>query len=101
MDINFFKKEIEPILVGYSFQYSSFSDGDLGDLERAEFEGHNKIGTVDFWSKGWVGIDIYDLTVDKQLLNVLLGPEDEQLKFIEILMKLLKDGWLLFFDVGI
>ncbi|MFB1118923.1 hypothetical protein RF240_22415 [Dickeya dadantii] len=92
MDISFFKKEIEPILVGYRFQYSSFPDGDFGDLERAEFEGHNKVGTVDFWSKGWVGIDIYDLIVDDQLLNVLLGPEEEQLKAIETLIKLLKDG---------
>ncbi|MBN3215509.1 hypothetical protein [Pectobacterium polaris] len=89
MDINFFKKKIEPILVGYSFQYTSFLDGDFGDLERVEFEGNNKVGTVDFWSKGWISIDIYDLILDDQRLNLLLGPDEEQLKAIETLVKLL------------
>ncbi|GKW06312.1 hypothetical protein [Pectobacterium carotovorum] len=89
MDINFFKKKIEPILVRYSFQYTSFLDGDFGDLERVEFEGHNKVGTVDFWSKGWISIDIYDLVLDDQRLNLLLGPDEEQLKAIETLVKLL------------
>ena len=89
MDINFFKKEIEPILVGYDFQYGSFPDGDFGDLERVEFEGHNKVGTIDVWSKGWISIDIYDLILDDQLLNLLLGPDEEQLKAIETLVKIL------------
>lgn len=89
MDINFFKKEIQPILEGYNFQYSSFPNGDFGDLERVEFEGHNKIGTVDFWSKGWISIDIYDLILDDQLINLLLGPDEEQLKAIETLVSIL------------
>lgn len=89
MDINFFKKEIQPILEGYNFQYSSFPNGDFGDLERVEFEGHNKIGTVDFWSKGWISIDIYDLILDDQLMNLLLGPDEEQLKAIETLVSIL------------
>lgn len=89
MGINFFKKEIQPILEGYNFQYSSFPNGDFGDLERVEFEGHNKIGTVDFWSKGWISIDIYDLILDDQLINLLLGPDEEQLKAIETLVSIL------------
>jgi len=89
MDINFFRKEIEPLLEGYDFQYISFPEGDFGDLERVEFEGHNKIGTVDFWSKEWISIDIYDLILDDQLINLLLGPDEEQLKAIETLVKIL------------
>ncbi|EOW6670811.1 hypothetical protein ACOZZ3_001569 [Cronobacter dublinensis] len=89
MDVIFFKKEIEPYLTGYVFQYSSFLGGDFGDLERVEFEGCNKIGTIDFWSKGWIGIDIYDFILSEQLINLLLGPDEEQLKAIESLVRIL------------
>lgn len=89
MNIIFFKKEIEPILVGYDFKYSSFPEGDFGDLKRVEFEGHSKVGTIDFWSKGWISIDVYDLILDDQVLNLLLGPDEEQLKAIENLVNIL------------
>ncbi|EQA4282135.1 hypothetical protein ACX2VI_003108 [Cronobacter dublinensis] len=89
MDIVIFKKEIEPVLTGYEFQYSSFPGGDFGDLERVEFEGCNKVGTIDFWSKGWIGIDIYDLIQGGQLINVLLEPDEDQLKALENLVRIL------------
>ncbi|AUP76150.1 hypothetical protein CWS02_00275 [Enterobacter sp. EA-1] len=76
----FFKKEIESVLEGYSFQYGFYLDGDFGDLERVEFEGNNKIGTVDFWSKGWLSLDVFDIKLDKQLINLLLEPNDDQQK---------------------
>lgn len=89
MDIIFFKTSIEPMLDGYSFKYSSFSSGDFGALERVEFEGYNKVGTVDFWSQGFIGIDVYDLILDEQQLNILLCPQDEKFKTIDMLMDLL------------
>lgn len=52
MNIDFFKTEVAPYLAGYELQYSSFSNGDFGDLERVEFERGDKLGTVDIWSKG-------------------------------------------------
>lgn len=78
MDSSWFNEGIKPLLNGYSLEYSSFPNGDFGDLERIELEGFNKLGTVEFWSKGWVGIDIYDCALDDQIMNVLLSPEEKE-----------------------
>ena len=78
MNINYFNNKIKPILKGYSFKYSSFFDGDFGDLERVEFEGYNKIGAMDIWSKGWLNIDVYDSSLDEQVMNILLSPEETE-----------------------
>lgn len=78
MDSSWFNEGVKPLLKGYSLEYSSFSNGDFGDLERIELEGFNKLGTVEFWSKGWVGMDIYDCVLDDQVMNVLLSPEEKE-----------------------
>ncbi|ADU69233.1 hypothetical protein [Pantoea sp. At-9b] len=75
-----FRNEFAPLLDNYELQYSSFSNGDLGDLERVEFEGKNKIGTIDFWSSGWLGIELFDLKLNDQTMNLLLQPDDESQK---------------------
>lgn len=75
-DTLWFNENIKPFLNGYLLSYSSFQKGDFGNLERIELEGFQKLATVEFWSKGWVGIDIYDCTLDAQVMNVLLSPED-------------------------
>ena len=69
MDGSWFDESVKPLLKGFSLEYSSFA-------ERIELEGFNKLGTVEFWSKGWVGIDIYDCALDDQVMNVLLSPEE-------------------------
>ncbi|MBK5073440.1 hypothetical protein I2492_10900 [Budviciaceae bacterium CWB-B4] len=92
MDIHFFKKNISPKLTNYTLKYSSYPNGDFGDLERVEVQGENKIGGIDFWSQGWIDIDIYDLTLDEQLINVLLDPNEMEAqekaiyKFLKILL---------------
>ncbi|MDG1642596.1 hypothetical protein SB6421_04869 [Klebsiella huaxiensis] len=91
MNVNDFKNKIEPTLPEYLFEYSFFSDGDFGDLDRVEFKGHQKIGAVEFWSKGYVGIDIYDIQLDDQIFNILISPEEEPSEAIERLMKILYD----------
>jgi len=78
MDGSWFDESVKPFLKGYAIKYSSFSDGDFGDLERIELEGFNKLGTVELWSKGWVGIDVYDCALDDQVMNVLLSPEEKE-----------------------
>ncbi|MEE4234063.1 hypothetical protein [Pseudomonas viridiflava] len=91
MDGAWFNESVKPLLKGFSLEYSSFAEGDFGDLERIELEGFNKLGTVEFWSKGWVGIDIYDCALDDQVMNVLLSPEEKESvshvfdKFVKIL----------------
>ncbi|MBI6684317.1 hypothetical protein YA0697_21655 [Pseudomonas viridiflava] len=76
MDSSWFDESVKPLLKGFSLECSSFADGDFGDLERIELEGFNKLGTIEFWFKGWVGINIYDLALDNQIMNVLLSPEE-------------------------
>ncbi|MEE1926465.1 hypothetical protein V0R50_31085 [Pseudomonas sp. 148P] len=91
MDSSWFNEGIKPSLKGCSLEYSSFPNGDFGDLERIELEGFSKLGTVEFWSKGWIGIDIYDCALECQVMNVLLSPEEKDSvhqafeRFIEIL----------------
>jgi len=75
-DVLWFNEKIKPFLNGYLLSYSSFQKGDFGSSERIEIEGFEKLATVEFWSKGWVGIDIYDCALDAQIMNVLLSPED-------------------------
>lgn len=79
MDAFQFNKEVKPLLKDYSIEYSTFANGDFGNLERIELEGFNKLATVEFWSEGWIGIDIYDCAFDEQVMNILLSPEEKDL----------------------
>ena len=80
MNMNYFKSCIAPQLDSYKLIYSSFPHGDFGSLERVEIEGKEKLATIDFWSTGWLNIDIYDLTLDEQVMNILLKPSEVQAK---------------------
>lgn len=92
MDIRYFKDNIAPQLSNYKLTYSSYPKGDFGSLERVVIEGNGKIAGIDIWSKGWLDIDIYDLLIDKQVMNVLLEPieiqkqEDSIKQFLDILL---------------
>jgi len=95
MDAFQFNKEVGPLLKGYSVEYSTFANGDFGNLERIELEGFNKLATVEFWSEGWLGIDIYDCACDEQVMNILLSPEEKDLvpkAFEKLLGTLIKNS---------
>lgn len=92
INIDYFKKEIVPTLEGYVFKYRSFPDGDFGSLDRVEFEGGSKVGAVEFWSQGWIGIDIYDLKLDDRVFNLLLGPDEEKSGAITDLVTILNSN---------
>ncbi|WP_448093794.1 hypothetical protein [Pseudomonas lini] len=64
MNVDYFNWYIKPLLKDCSFKYSSFSNGDFGDLERVEIDGRGKVGAVEFWSMGWMGVDVYDCILD-------------------------------------
>lgn len=93
MNGSWFNEYISPFLAGCSLECTSLSNGDFGDLERIELEGFGKIGTVEFWSKGWVGIDIYDCVREEQAMNILFSPEEQGSvllafeRFLEIFMQ--------------
>ena len=61
MNIGQYVKEIKPLLYRYTMQHTKFTNGDFGSLERIEMEGFNKLSTIYSWSKGWSGIDVYDI----------------------------------------
>lgn len=79
MDLLKFNEEVKPLLEGYSIEYLMFQNGEFGDLARVELISPAKVATVDFWSKGWVGIDIYDCKCDEQVMNILVSPDERSL----------------------
>jgi hypothetical protein len=90
-DIQWFNDQIAPTLRGFEISYKSFKNGDLGDIERVEFDGKDMGGSIDFWSSGWLGIHAYNYKEEKLLLNILLEPKEdkEQEKAFEKLRGLL------------
>ncbi|WP_285401943.1 hypothetical protein [Luteibacter sp. ME-Dv--P-043b] len=70
-----FDQYIKPHLSGYVLSYSSFKGGDFGDIERVDLEGKSRIGGIDFWSEGWVGIHVVDLRIQEEVMNVMIGPD--------------------------
>lgn len=91
--MSYFKNHISHKLNDYKLTYSSYPNGDFGDLERVVIEGGDKVAGIDFWSKGWLDIDIYDLVLDEQVMNVLLDPTETKKQEQEIskLMGILLD----------
>ena len=91
MSANWFDEHLRSLLVDCSFDYSSFPNGDFGFLERVEVEGGGKLATVDVWSQGWVGFDIYDCVLNEQVMNILISPDEKDAvpetieKFVEIM----------------
>jgi len=79
MDFLKFNEDVKPFLEGYSIEYLMFQNGDFGDLARVEVIGPTKVATVDFWSRGWVGVDIYDCRCDEQVMNILISPDEKSL----------------------
>lgn len=78
-DVFRFNSDVMPLLKDFSVASSTFPEGDFGDLERIEMAGLNKLATVEFWSSGWVGIDVYDCVCEQQVMNVLLSPAQKDL----------------------
>lgn len=83
-NISWFKSIIEPTLSGFEINYRSFDDGDFGSLNQVEFNSEEKGGNVDFWGLGWLGIFLWDYKKEEEIMNVLLGPEQEKEKEIAL-----------------
>ncbi|MCJ8292750.1 MAG: hypothetical protein HRT58_22645 [Crocinitomicaceae bacterium] len=79
-DITWFKKEVEPLLKGYSVEYKFFENGDFGDLNQVEFNSKERGGEIDFWSSGWLGVHLVDYKEECVLLNTLLKPNQYEEK---------------------
>ena len=47
-------------------------------------------GGIDFWSLGWLGIDLYDYEKEELLIDVLLEPTEEYETHLKNLIETLK-----------
>jgi hypothetical protein len=75
-DIGWFKKEIEPQLVGYEVSYRYFEQGDFGSLNQIWFDRQDKGGQIDFWGLGWLGIYLWDYIDEVEVINILLSSDE-------------------------
>jgi len=82
INIQWFKKNIEPQLNEYILNYRFFEDGDLGSLSEVEIDSNRFGCAVDFWGKGWLGIFIWDNEKKEELLNILIEPTDKNKKLV-------------------
>jgi hypothetical protein len=73
-----FKENIISHLESYDIQEKSFSNGDFGDLEQIEFNSEKISGNIDFWSKGWVGVFVWNNICESEMLNILSEPNEEE-----------------------
>ncbi|QTY27911.1 hypothetical protein [Flavobacterium sp. CS20] len=73
-----FLKEIEPKMNNFEIIHKDFKEGDFGSLEQIEFNSENIGGNIDFWSKGWLGIFLWDYKKEKEILNTLNEPNEEK-----------------------
>jgi hypothetical protein len=74
-DIDWFKKEIEPLLQEYEVYYRCYEQGDFGSLNQVLFEAKDKGGQIDYWGLGWLGIFLWDYIAEIELMNTLLNPD--------------------------
>jgi len=75
--IDWFKKEVLPILVDYDVTVRYSEEGDFGSLSQFEFNSIELGGNVDFWGLNWLGIYLWSYKEERVLLNVLLDPDQE------------------------
>jgi len=70
---------IKPKMDGFSFEYvssySEFANFGSHSSERVEFSSPAKLGCVSFWETGWIEVGVYDLILDRSVVNLLLTTE--------------------------
>lgn len=79
-DINWFKKEMSPLLMDYEVAYKFFENGDFGSLNQVEFNGEKQGGEIDFWSSGWLEVYLVDMIKGEIILSAFLEPDQEEEK---------------------
>lgn len=63
---SFIEKDIQKF---FGLVKTDFGDGDFGNLIRVEFYSNKIIGNIDFWSSGWLEIDLYKIH-NKDLVQI-------------------------------
>lgn len=80
IDLKWFKANLIAQLEGCAFNYRSFVKGDFGSLDQVEIESFPIMATVDFWELNWLGVHVWHQEQEKDIINVLLEPNEEKKK---------------------
>lgn len=65
-----------------SIKKRNFSNGQFGDLIRYDIASDKILSSICFWSKGWLEMDIIDLSLDSLVYHKLLSPDE--VSFLDI-----------------
>jgi len=79
-NIEWFRNEIAPVLLGYEITYNYFEEGDFGSLNQVEFNSPKLGGNIDFWGLNWLGVLLWNYEEERELINVLLEPDEKSSK---------------------
>jgi hypothetical protein len=85
-DINWFKDGVVPKMKGFEFRYKT---NENTGANHVGFRSERLSGHIDFWSSGMLEVYIVDNDTDKELIDILLNPDQEKEKK-SALRKLLK-----------
>ena len=77
-------------MLNYKITYRSYKNGDFGDLDQIIIKSKILGDGIDFWSSGWLGIELYDYEKEKLIINVLLEPTEEYETHLKNLIETLK-----------
>ena len=77
-DIQWFKTEIAPKLVGYTLKYVD-GEGDFGKLNGVQFDSEKLGGYIYFWEQGYIALQLMNYKTDIELVeDSLLEVESEE-----------------------
>lgn len=76
-DIDFFEKELAPLLESFNLEYHTYTEGDFGNLEQVVFDTLILGGNFDFWGNGWLGVFIYDYVTDLIIFNKMFDSKEQ------------------------
>jgi hypothetical protein len=70
-----FRENLEVALIGYEFNCRKFPNGDFGSLDQVEIENERFQGSIDYWESGHLGIHLWDLQNEEEVMNVMVAPD--------------------------
>lgn len=79
-NISWFKENLAAKFSNYKLEYRFFPDGDLGSLNEITFENLHMSGAINFWGQGYIGLFIYNNINEREEMNLLLEPDNDEEK---------------------
>ncbi len=79
-DLSWFKKSLAPKLNDFKLEYRYFDEGDFGSLNQVLFNSSKLGGEVEFWSRNFLRIHLWDYEKDIELMNILIHPHQKEEK---------------------